>query len=44
MVISSCIRLGGAKKILGCSFKTCNEAVRAYMGLESLMSQSELKG
>ena len=24
----------GAKRILGCSSKTCNEAVRADMGLE----------
>ena len=30
------IILGGAKRILGCSFKTCNEAVRGDMGLESL--------
>ena len=30
------IQLGAAKKILGCSSKTCNEAVRGDMGLESL--------
>ena len=28
--------MGGAKRILGCSSKTCNEAVRGDMGLESL--------
>ena len=28
--------LGGTKRILGCSSKTCNEAVRGYMGLDSL--------
>ena len=28
--------LEGAKKILGCSSKTCNEAVRGDMGLETL--------
>ena len=28
------IVLGGAKRILGCSSKTCNEAVRGDMGLE----------
>ena len=28
--------LGGAKCILGCSSRTCNEAVRGDMGLESL--------
>ena len=30
------IILGGAKKILGCSSKTCNEAVWGDMGLETL--------
>ena len=30
--------LGGGKKILGCSSKTCNEAVRGDMGLETLKS------
>ena len=29
--------LGGAKRILGCSSRTCNEAVRGDMGLESLL-------
>ena len=33
--------LGGAKKILGCSSKTCNEAVRGDMGLETLKSRSD---
>ena len=28
----------GAKRILGCSSKTCNEAVRGDMGLETLKS------
>ena len=28
--------LGGAKRILGCSSRTCNEAVRADMGLDTL--------
>ena len=28
------VMLGGAKRILGCSSKTCNEAVRGDMGLE----------
>ena len=26
--------IGGAKRILGCSSRTCNEAVRGYMGLD----------
>ena len=30
------IVLGGAKRILGCSSKTCNEAVKGDMGLQSL--------
>ena len=29
------ITLGGVKKILGCSSKTCNEAVWGDMGLET---------
>ena len=33
--------LGGAKKILGCSSKTCNEAVRGDMGLEMLKSRRD---
>ena len=33
------IILGGATKILGCSSKTCNEAVRGDMGLDSLSSR-----
>ena len=32
--------LGGAKHILGCSSRTCNEAVRGDMGLESLQGRS----
>ena len=33
--------LGGAKKILGCSSKTCNKAVRGDMGLDSLSSRRD---
>ena len=33
--------LGGGKKILGCSSKTCNEAVRGDMGLETLKSRRD---
>ena len=33
--------MGGGKKILGCSSKTCNEAVRGDMGLETLKSRSD---
>ena len=36
------IVLGGAKKILGCSSKTCNEAVRRDMGLDSLSSRQDM--
>ena len=35
------ILLGGAKKILGCSSKTCNEAVWGDMGLETLKSRRD---
>ena len=35
------IQLGVAKKILGCSSKTCNEAVRGDMGLESLKGRRD---
>ena len=35
------IILGGAKKILGCSSKTCNEAVWGDMGLETLKSRRD---
>ena len=35
------IQLGAAKKILGCSSKTCNEAVRGDMGLESLKGRRD---
>ena len=35
------IILGGAKRILGCSSKTCNEAVRGDMGLETLKSRRD---
>ena len=33
--------MGGAKRILGCSSKTCNEAVRGDMGLESLKGRRD---
>ena len=35
------ILLGGAKKILGYSSKTCNEAVRGDMCLETLKSRRD---
>ena len=35
------ILLGGAKKILGCSSRTCNEAVRGDMGLQTLKSRRD---
>ena len=40
------VMLGGAKRILGCSSKTCNEAVRGDMCLETLQgrrNRSKLK-
>ena len=33
--------LGGAKRSLGCSSRTCNEAVRGDMGLESLKGRRD---
>ena len=33
--------LGGGKKILGCSSKTCNEAVKGGMDLETLKSHRD---
>ena len=33
--------MGGAKRILGCSSKNCNEAVRGDMGLESLRGRRD---
>ena len=35
------IFLGGAKKILGCSSKTCNEAVWGDMGLRNFKSRRD---
>ena len=35
------ILLGGAKKTLGCSSKTCNESVWDDIGLETLKSRRE---
>ena len=40
-VIKISILLGGAKKILGCSSRTCNEAVRGDMELETLKSHRD---
>ena len=33
------VMLDGAKRILGCSSKTCNEAVRGDMGLDTLQDR-----
>ena len=35
------IVLDGAKQILGCSSKTCNEAVKGNMGLDTLQSRRD---
>ena len=35
------VMLGGAKCILGCSSKTCNEAVRGDMGLDTLQGRRD---
>ena len=35
------IILDGAKRILGCSSKTCNEAVIGDMGLDTLQSHKD---
>ena len=35
------LQLGAAKTILGCSSRTCNEAVRGDMGLESLKGRRD---
>ena len=35
------VMLGGAKRILGCSSKTCNEAVRGDMSLETLQGRRD---
>ena len=35
------IILDGAKRILGCSSKTCNEAVRGDMGLDTLQNRKD---
>ena len=35
------VLLNGAKRILGCSFKTRNEAVRGDMGLDTLQSRRD---
>ena len=35
------IILDGAKRILGCSSKTCNEAVRGDMDLDTLQSRRD---
>ena len=36
------VTLGGTKRILGCSSKTCNEVVREYTGLETLQSRRNM--
>ena len=33
--------LGGAKRILGCSSRMCNEAVRGDMGLDTLQGHRD---
>ena len=38
---SESVMLGGAKRILGCSSKTCNEAVRGDMGLDTLQGRRD---
>ena len=35
------VLIGGAKRILGCSSRTCNEAVRGDMGLNSLQGRRD---
>ena len=35
------VMLAGAKRILGCSSKTCNEAVRGDMGLDTLQGRRD---
>ena len=35
------VMLGGAKRILGCSSKTCNEAVSGDMGLDTLQGHRD---
>ena len=35
------VMIGGAKRILGCSSRTCNEAVRGDMGLYSLQGHRD---
>ena len=35
------VMIGGAKRILGCSSRTCNEAVRGDMGLDSLQGRRD---
>ena len=43
MLLQSVV-LGGGMKILGCSSKTCNEAVRGDMGLDRLKSHRDKNG
>ena len=35
------VLLGGGKRILGCSSKTCNEAVRGDLGIDTLQSRMD---
>ena len=37
------VMLGGAKRMLGCSSRTCNEAVRGDMGLDTLQGRRDRK-
>ena len=35
------VMIGGTKRILGCSSRTCNEVVRGDMGLDSLQGRRD---
>ena len=35
------VLLGGGKRILGCSSKTCNEAVRGDLGIDTLQGRRD---
>ena len=38
---AAAVMTGGAKRILGCSLRTCDEAVRGDMGLDSLQGRRD---
>ena len=40
---TAAVLLGGGKRILGCSSKTCNEAVRGDLGIDTLQDKAKLK-